>query len=86
MNLRESKVADLVHWVRAEGAYCCGLDNVTDLAEKPAAIRVTMRCRYHDTYSFEVCYGSPESQTKDDEDSYLMRSIALGIVTNIVAR
>ncbi len=84
MNQIEARITDLVRWVRAEGAYCCKLDNVKDLAAKPRAVRVTMRCQHHDIYSFEVHYDIPANEPDEDENSHLMRQIALGIVTNIV--
>jgi hypothetical protein len=54
-----------------------------DLAEKPGTVRVTMRCVYHGSYSFEIEYADFSTKLQEQEDLNLMRQISSGIVQNI---
>lgn len=83
MNQIETRIAKLVKVVRAEGAYCCRLNGVMDLAEKPTTVRITMRCVYHGSYTFEVEYTDFSTKTQEQEDLNLMRQISSGISQNI---
>ena len=83
MNQIEARIARLVHVVRTEGAYCCILESVIEMDEKPTTVRVTMRCKYHHTYSFEVHHGGVGREIEEEHDSVLMQRIALGIITNM---
>ena len=80
MNSIETRIAELVTGVLAEGAYCCKLESVSEGAEKPATVLVTMSCQHHNTYSFEVHYGGPMTEP---EETVLMRRIACEIVRHI---
>ena len=79
MNQIETRIAELVNWVRVDGAYCCRLQSVRDMVEKPATVLVMMRCQYQDA-SFEVHYGSARGEAPEEDDAILKRRIALGIV------
>ena len=83
MNQIEARIAKLVQLIRTQGAYCCGLESVMEMAERPTTVRVTMRCKYHHTYSFEVHHGGPGRETEEEDDSVLIQRIALGIITNM---
>jgi hypothetical protein len=77
----EDRMSTLAARVKSECAYCCNLESVRDIATKPGTALVTMRCRHHNTYRFEVYYGGND-QPEERDDSVLMRRIARGIVDN----
>lgn len=45
-------------------------------------VLITMHCRNHNTYSFEVRYDAGHNEPGERDDSVLMRRIAHGIVDN----
>ncbi|SRR5216683_5287095 len=83
MNHIEARITELVERVLAEAAYCCGLQSVSDIAEKPLTVLVTMSCQHHNTYSFEVHFGGFGGEPEEKDDSVLMRRIAGEIVRNL---
>lgn len=75
VNYIETKIIDIGEWFRTVDIYCCRLESVVDLGERPLTALVAMSCRYHNDYSFEIVYG----QSNDLEDSALIEQIAAGI-------
>lgn len=82
MSQIETKMAELVNRVVAEGAYCCRLASVKALAEKPASVLVTMQCQRHKTYNFEVASRVKGQLSEEQRDSSLMKQIANAIANN----
>jgi hypothetical protein len=78
VNYIETKIIDIGKWFRAVDMYCCTLESVVDLTQRPMTALVAIRCQYHNDYSFEIVYG----QSHDLEDSALIEQIASGIVNN----
>ena len=83
MSLIEARIIELTKSIQAVGAYCCRLESVKDMAEKPMTVLVTMRCQHHKTYSFEIPYSGSQKNSVEKDDSVLRRRIAGGIVEHI---
>ena len=85
MNLIEARIIELTKWILAVGAYCCRLDSVKDMTEKPMTVLVSLCCPHHGTYSFEVPYGDERKNCVEKDDSILRRLIASEIVEHMQA-
>jgi hypothetical protein len=79
----EQRIIELVNQIKADGAYCCSLNEVRDMVEETNTVQIEMSCPLHRSYSFEIQYFKPVSATESLHDSDLRRRIALGFVTSI---